>query len=280
VIEGINSEDSAGWSVGGAGGINGDGFADLLIGALSGDGAGNSTSNAGEAYVIFGKANMPTTLALSSLGTNGTTLFGETFNHQAGNVVSGAGDVNGDGCDDILVGTFGGDASYLVYGSPSMPTTINLGSLGAAGIRMFPGDDYALSSAGDVNGDGFDDILLGGPALSAGRSRVVFGGDSLPATLNLTTLGAAGFTLIGQDSEDYTGRGVSSAGDVNGDGFDDLLIGAYLADGAGNTKSNSGQSYIVFGAASFPTSISLGSLGSAGVTIFGVDVNDYWSVKF
>ena len=275
VIEGINSEDSAGWSVGGAGDINGDGFADLLIGALSGDGAGNSTSNAGEAYVIFGKANMPTTLALSSLGTNGTTLFGETFNHQAGNVVSGAGDVNGDGCDDILVGTFGGDASYLVYGSPSMPTTINLGSLGAAGIRMFPGDDYALSSAGDVNGDGFDDILLGGPALSAGRSRVVFGGDSLPATLNLTTLGAAGFTLIGQDSEDYTGRGVSSAGDVNGDGFDDLLIGAYLADGAGNTKSNSGQSYIVFGAASFPTSISLGSLGSAGVTIFGVDVNDY-----
>lgn len=274
MIYGIDSEDVAGWSVSGGGDINGDGFDDLIVGAVAADGVNNSRSGAGEAYVIFGKASMPATITLSSLGANGVTIFGANFSHSAGNSVSGAGDVNGDGCDDVLIGSDQADKSYIVFGSPSLPTTINLGSLGAAGVTMAPGDEHSVSSAGDVNGDGFDDVMMGAPEFSGGRTYVVYGSNSLPATLNLTALESSGFSLVGPDGGDFTGGSVSSAGDVNGDGFDDLLIGAAFADGVGNATTDSGQAYIVYGSVSLPSTVFLGSLGVAGVTIFGIDVDD------
>ena len=112
-----------------------------------------------------------------------------------------------------------------------------------------------VSSAGDVNGDGIDDLIIGAPyAITAngssreGQSYVVFGSNSgFGASLNLSTLnGSNGFALNGIGAGDRSGSSVSSAGDINGDGVDDLIIGAYGADPNG---SNSGQSYVVFGKA-------------------------------
>ncbi len=103
---------------------------------------------------------------------------------------------------------------------------------------------------------------------------MIFGAASLPATIDLATLGSAGTAIFGADSNDRSGFSVSNAGDVNGDGFDDLLIGARQADASGNAKSYSGDSYLIFGAATLPAAIDLNALGSAGITIFGGDAND------
>ena len=104
-----------------------------------------------------------------------------------------------------------------------------------------------VAAAGDVNGDGFDDIIIGAQNANAyaGRAYVVFGqAGGFAASINLATLtGSNGFALTGQTAMDYAGGSVASAGDVNGDGFDDLIVGAPGAD------SLAGQSYVVFGQA-------------------------------
>ncbi len=94
-------------------------------------------------------------------------------------------------------------------------------------------------------------------------------------TIDLAALVAGqGTTIFGADSDDWSGYSASNAGDVNGDGFDDLVIGASRADASGNAKSNAGDSYVIFGAAALPATIDLANLGSAGITIFGADAGD------
>ncbi|MCX7418014.1 MAG: integrin alpha [Planctomycetia bacterium] len=258
-IFGADELDESGRSVSSAGDVNGDGFDDLLIGAYLASASGNGKPAAGDSYVIFGGASLPATIDLATLGAAGITIFGAEAYDRSGISVSSAGDVNGDGFDDLLIGAYRGDASgngklaagdsYVIFGGASLPTAINLATLGAAGVTIFGADaddisGSSVSSAGDVNGDGFDDLLIGARdadasangKLSAGESYVIFGGASLPQTINLATLGAAGVTIFGADASDRSGISVSSAGDVNGDGFDDLLIGAYRGDASGNGK--------------------------------------------
>ncbi len=262
-IFGADAGDFAGLAVSNAGDVNGDGFDDLMIGAYRADGPGNTKTDAGESYLIFGGASLPPTIDLANLGTAGVTIFGVDAGDRSGLMVSSAGDVNADGFDDILIGARQGDAagnaktdageSYLIFGSASLPTTINLASLGTAGVTIFGADTLdrsgrTLSSAGDVNGDGFDDLLVGayrGDASSnaksnAGESYVIFGRATMPTTIDLANLGTAGVTIFGAEVNDYSGISISSAGDVNGDGFDDLLIGAYRADASGNAKLDAG----------------------------------------
>ncbi|MBN3909904.1 MAG: cadherin-like domain-containing protein [Nostoc sp. NMS1] len=136
-------------------------------------------------------------------------------------------------------------------------STFNLSTLNGSngfiinGIAAGDYSGYSVSSAGDINGDGIDDLIIG--ALSAdpngslsGQSYVVFGSRSgFNASLNLSTLnGSNGFIINGIAAGDYSGYSVSSAGDINGDGIDDLIIGALSADPNG---SYSGQSYVVYG---------------------------------
>jgi hypothetical protein len=160
--------------------------------------------------------------------------------------------VNGDGFDDVLIGAFGNDAggryagaAYLVLGSAT-PGDLPLFAADAA-YTGEAGNDLAggaVSVAGDVDGDGFDDLLVGAYGYSggsnAGAAYLVLGSPT-PADLSLS---AADARYTGEAADDYAGHSVSGARDVDGDGFDDLLVGAHYDD-AGGTKA--GAAYLLVG---------------------------------
>jgi hypothetical protein len=285
-IQGEAESDFSGASVSAAGDINGDGFDDIIIGALGADPNG---TNSGASYVVFGKAGgFSATLNLSTLnGTNGFKIQGEAAFDSSGRSVSAAGDINGDGFDDILIGADGAGASYVVFGKAGgFSATLNLSTLNGANGFKIQGEaasDFAgrsVSAAGDINGDGFDDILIGAygadsNGTNSGASYVVFGkAGGFSATLNLSALdGSNGFKIPGEAASDFAGRSVSAAGDINGDGFDDILIGAFGADPNGN---HSGASYVVFGkAGGFSATLNLSTLnGANGFKIQGEAASD------
>ena len=290
---GHNIYHGIGLSLSAAGDINGDGFDDLILGARNGLASYQNNNNKGESYLIFGASTLPTSIELGSLGSKGVVFRSTTVFDAAGRV-SAAGDVNGDGFDDLIIGAPSYGASrvyfkqggYIVYGRPQFPTVVSVLDSDVIIEResdAFPDlTGFSVSSAGDVNGDGFDDLILGAPhngaagnlKTYAGSSFLIFSGSALPATIKLATLGSLGVKIFGADAGDESGRGVSNAGDVNGDGYDDLIIGAWKADAANNAKLNAGESYLIFGRAIFPATIDLKTLGSAGMTIFGADADD------
>ena len=145
---------------------------------------------------------------------------------------SDAGDMNGDGFDDVLVGrsALGGEA-YVVYGKASGFGTVDLNALTASqGFIIRGGDDFfsagrSVSSAGDVNGDGHDDIIVGVYG-GDGNAFVIFGKDGGFGTINLSALAPqVGFRIAGSPDR-LLGNALSAAGDLNGDGFDDLVANA------------------------------------------------------
>ena len=297
-IFGAEAGDSTGTHLESAGDVNGDGFDDLIVGAYLADGLGNLTQSAGDTYLLFGGASLPTTINLAILGqpgqAAGIVLFGVDNNDQSGHSVSSAGDINGDGFDDLAIGArfadgplnarYNSGGAFVIFGNVSLPATINLATLGQSGqpsgitIHGAAANDHAGTSvhnAGDVNGDGFDDLAIGAyladagsNKLDAGKAYLVFGGPSLPPMIDLAILGQAGqpagVTILGTDADDKTGIAVSGSGDVNGDGFDDILIGASFGSGPLNSRGFSGDSYVIFGSVTLPTTIDLTTLGHPG----------------
>ena len=287
---GITANDQSGFSVSGAGDVNGDGFGDILIGAAY---AGPNGPSSGQSYVVYGGSAVPGTVEFSVLnGTNGFRVNGISSSDYSGWSVSGAGDVNGDGFDDILIGARGADPnaggcgqSYVVYGRSAMPGTVELSSLNGTngfrlnGISALDFSGWSVSGAGDVNGDGLSDILIGAYAAdphggSSGQSYVVYGGTAVPGTIQLSALnGTNGFRVNGITGGDFAGWSVSDAGDVNGDGWGDILIGAYRASPNG---SRSGQSYVLYGGSAVPGTVDLSALnGTNGFRVNGISHNDY-----
>ena len=270
ILEGIeeNRLGISGLSVSNAGDVNGDGIDDLIIGAPGADPGGNN--GAGESYLVFGKTNIGSSgsLPLSTLdGSNGFVIKGIDEGDDSGRSVSNAGDVNGDGIDDLIIGAPQGEPnnageSYVVFGNGNIGSSGYLplseldGSKGFViqGIDQEDNSGRSVSSAGDVNGDGIDDLIIGAPDVelngnrSTGASYVVFGGRNLGSngSLELSYLdGTNGFVIKGINEYDRSGSSVSNAGDINGDGLDDLIIGAPGADP--DEKNGAGESYVIFG---------------------------------
>jgi len=296
VLNGIDARDESGYSVSGAGDINGDGIDDLIIGANRNRADPIGNLGAGETYVVFGNSEgFNASLNLSELnGSNGFVINGIDRRDNSGGSVSGAGDINGDGIDDLIIGAFsanpngnlGAGETYVVFGnSEGFNASLNLSELNGSNGFVLNGIDRrdfsgrSVSGAGDINGDGIDDLIIGANRadpngnIYAGETYVVFGNsEGFNASLELSELnGSNGFVLNGIDRVDNSGRSVSGAGDINGDGIDDLIIGAFLA--TPNGIYAAGETYVVFGnSEGFNASLELSELnGSNGFVINGID---------
>jgi VCBS repeat-containing protein len=288
-IIGARGSDQAGISVALLDDMNGDGLAEIAIGASQYDISG--VTNAGGVFVVFGKANTTQVdLAQIASGQGGFLIRGAATTDQAGFSVSNAGDVNGDGRGDLVMGAnlsnaggFDSGAAYVVFGKANT-TQVNVGSLGVGGFAITGAAvndqaGFSVAGIGDVNGDGRDDIAVGSPGSDAGGSdaggvTVIFGKTG-NAAVSLNSLGASGYRITGADSSDGTGWSVSRAGDVNGDGLDDLILGAPTADPSGLVT---GAAYVVYGQAG-TTGIALGSLGTHGFRIAGEAEGDRLGVS-
>jgi len=293
-LDGVAAQDYSGSSVSAAGDINGDGVGDVIVGAIDADPNG---LDSGSSYVVFGHVGgFASTINLSTLdGSNGFRLDGVATQDRSGISVSAAGDINSDGIADVIVGAAGADpngsysgSSYVVFGhTGGFSPAINLSTLnGTNGFRLdgVVGGDRSgrsVSAAGDINGDGIGDVIagayrVGSNGINSGSSYVVFGsGGGFAPTIKLDTLnGSNGFRLDGEGPNDRSGRSVSAAGDINGDGIDDLIVGASFADPFGS--SDAGSSYVVFGrTSSFASPIILNMLnGINGFRLDGVAAGD------
>jgi Ca2+-binding RTX toxin-like protein len=216
---------------------------------------------------------------LSALnGKNGFQVSGAAAGDESGRSVAGAGDVNGDGFDDFIIGApdaspngASSGASYVVFGKaggflPNLKLSTLNGKNGfrISGAKAHDESGFSVAAAGDVNGDGFDDLIVGAPSVnlagaSSGAAYVLFSrGKTFPANINLSGLtGVNGFRLTGESDYQSLGRSVASAGDVNGDGFNDVIIGGRSPLGGYDVDG----SYVVFGKAKgFPASLKSSAL--------------------
>jgi hypothetical protein len=280
------------------GDINGDGFADLILGDPAADVEEGNRRDAGKVYVIFGRSSLENLYDLAKYHAD-IVVTGARPGDMLGTSVA-VGDINGDGRLDLIIGAAGVDgpdglperrrdagAVYVIYGRPNPNKLIDIFD-GDQDITIYgetPGDRFGASVAtGDLNGDGIADLIVGatdadGPRkerANAGQVYVLFGSTSFPRTIDLARRNAD-MTIFGRNAMDQLGNVIVS-GDVNGDLFDDLIIAAHQADGPGNGRNNAGEVYILFGSTTLPERIDLAK-DRPDVHIYGADAGDTLGVS-
>ncbi len=249
-FEALAVDDRTGHSIGAVGDVTGDGVVDLLVSAPEAA-AGSTPDHAGRIYLLEGPWRRTESL------TGAVAVFtGERADSRAGlGAVGTAGDVDGDGQPDLLmtspevpVGTDTGvGAAYVFTRSASGQV-----DLAYADVRIYgrTTDDHfgaAASAAGDVNGDGYADIIVGAPdsdlgATDAGAAFLFHGGAAFAGALDT---GDASFVVVGALAGGATGTAVAGVGDLDGDGADDLAV----ADPTGFDGTNTGAVAVVYGPA-------------------------------
>jgi len=229
-FDGQAADVRLGWAVAGAGDVDGDGFDDVVVGAIFT--SPNGIFNAGSAFVYS--------------GATGAQLFrfdGQDANEWLGYSGGGAGDVDGDGFDDLIFGARYASPNGLNEAGSAF---VYSGATGAQ-IWRFDGQvagDYLgfnVAGAGDVDGDGSPDLIVQADGadpngITKACSVFVFSGAT----------GAQIWRFDGQEAFEYLGRSVAGAGDVDGDGFDDLIVGAH--DASPNGIFNAGSAFVFSGA--------------------------------
>ena len=256
IIKGAILDKGFGASVAGAGDVNADGYADIIIGAWN---SSKNGAGSGAARVISGKDS---TVLYEFNGDSSGDYFGYS--------VAGAGDVNLDGYDDVIVGAYGSDVNGWFSGMARIFSGID-GSV----LYTFNGDaadDYFgrhVSKAGDVNADGYPDVMVAAPyadtnGVDSGQVKIFSGKD-----------GNVLYALAGDAAGDSFGESISAAGDVNGDGYSDVIIGAKAVDTT--FESNAGLARVVSGVdgATLYDFIGSNSDDNFGNTVIGLgDVNN------
>ncbi|UYV13148.1 MAG: integrin alpha [Phycisphaera sp.] len=281
---GLGEFEKLGFSAAIAGDLNGDGLADVVIGALASDGYRRFRVG-GEAYVVFGRAGgLPAEIDLDALdGGDGFRVGSADPDRPMGYAVAAAGDVNGDGIDDLVLGDSGapqysssGTGGAVVIfgrdvaggGSPFPARVVIEDMDGTDGFRItdvcqpISGGTHcaqagtSIAGVGDINGDGVDDLALGAPddigdppVGGLGAVYVLFGrSGGFPAEVALDALAPGeGFKVLGEDWFNEAGRSVAGAGDINGDGFADVVIGASQANSQQYCYGGYGYCYTVYG---------------------------------
>ncbi|HEX2086920.1 MAG TPA: hypothetical protein VHF89_14665, partial [Solirubrobacteraceae bacterium] len=298
-IAGEGSGSRAGWSLAPVGDVNGDGVPDFVAGAPNADPSGRA--DAGAAYVVFGRAEPAATLAEVA----GIRVIGAERGDRLGSAVAAAGDVNGDGLADVIVGApvdVDGDgigerlprpedrrpeprpgAAYVIFGRREGGTVDTAGGAGVVRLTTTTPDDRVGASVGsvpDMDGDGRPELVVGAERADtidrtdAGAAFVVFA-RSVTGDLNLDELGDRGIRLDGPNGG-RAGLGVGGVGDMNADGRGEILVGApTAATGAGGRPP--GAAYVVFGRATGGR-IDLDALDGAGYAIAGGDADQLFGL--
>jgi hypothetical protein len=230
LVSGVGSsgDDSFGWYVSAAGDINNDGCSDVIVGAPYNDSQDGSKIDAGAAYIFYGYPS----ISMNNINASNAnvTLYGVNADDNFGWSASDAGDVDGNGYDDVLIGAPGKGEAYIFL---SMDNGSGIANGASPNITLIGNSSdkfgFSVSSTGDMNNDNFDDVVIGAPQNSTGTGAVYifFCNNSMAANIYDSD---ANLTMAGNSvGGNYFGFSVSSAGNVNGDGFYDVIVGAPMS---------------------------------------------------